>query len=154
MREFRYFLSRIIEDVESSHCTHALLILRDDGVFNNYTRDLIEQAGAAPDLFAALCRHRIAVFCHAPEDLVADRVAQRSAAGVTHPHHRGLDQAGLIQDCANALALKSRLADLLAAQGVPLLTVDLSADLPANLDRVSAAIAQQARTLTARDHGA
>jgi hypothetical protein len=147
LRRLSYFLEVLRDDVETARSARDLLILRHDGLFHNFTPELVVQAGAAPDLFTALCRHRIAVFCHAPPDVIADRVAQRGAGGAARPHHAGLDRAGLLQHCATTLAVKSRLVEALEVGGVPLLKVDLSADLQANVEKVSHAIAQHLRNL-------
>lgn len=79
--------------LDSSFLTEdAYLLSVHEGIFQYYTQPLLALLDAGDPFVLKLAKNRKFVFCHAPKEIVVDRIFKRlSDSGKIHPSHKGAD---------------------------------------------------------------
>ncbi len=104
-------------------------VLRNTGIFHNFSGALLEQCESSSGHFRRIVDSRVGIHCTAPAELIADRIALRATHGSITPQHDLLSRDELVNHTRGQLRAKALLAQALRTEGVPVLEIDLSADL-------------------------
>lgn len=138
-----FYRNNLLQELRVRAAHTDATVVFEDGLLHNYSVELAALHDADPAAFRRLVAGRAVVHCHLAPEENAHRIRQREQAiGQVRPQHQVGSFAELVAVAARAAAERKRLAELLAAAGVPMLHICTSDSLEGNVRQVNAFIAQ------------
>lgn len=139
----RFFAGLIDEDAKLFATELDAVVVKDEGLAQNFSGILTEWAQDDPDRFGRIVEQRAVLVVSAPLDLVVERVLARRGNGDARPLQDPLDVEALEREYQRGAEYRERLVDALAAVGRPVGRVDVRApigEVRAEVDRLVEAL--------------